>query len=95
MLIGIIARLNQCTKVGNDWFGRQFVTSDNLELTAEFFLQKKYFNGDNRLAALIIIQFKVSKIFKKIINRLFTLNFEVIKIKWVAEKDNCRRDWQY
>jgi hypothetical protein len=47
MLIGIIARRIQCTKVGNDWFGRQFVTSDNLELTAEFFLQKKYFNGDN------------------------------------------------
>jgi hypothetical protein len=47
MVIGIIARLIQRTKVGNDWFGRQFVTSDNLELTAELFLQKKYFNGDN------------------------------------------------
>jgi hypothetical protein len=47
MLIGIIARLIQCSKVGNDWFGRQFVTSDNLELTAEYFLQKKYFNSDN------------------------------------------------
>jgi hypothetical protein len=84
MLIGIIARVIQCTKVDNDWFGRQFVTSDNLELTAEFFLQKKYFNGDN---SLIIIQFKVIKIFKKILNRLFTLNFEVLKIKWVTEKD--------
>jgi hypothetical protein len=47
MLIGIITRLIQGTKVGNDWFGRQFVTSDNLEVTTEFFLQNKYFNGDN------------------------------------------------
>jgi hypothetical protein len=31
--------------------------------------------------------FKVGQIKKIIIKRLFTLNFEVLKINWVAEKD--------
>jgi hypothetical protein len=30
-------------------------------------------------------------LFKKIINRLFTLSFEVVKIKWVAEKDHLSK----
>jgi hypothetical protein len=43
MLIGIIAGLIRCIKVGNDWFGRQFVASDILELIAEFFSPKEVF----------------------------------------------------